>query len=137
MRSTGISPRPVEVERERPLERGERQLVGAQRALERVAPEPLDQVGAPDDDPGLRAAEQLVAGEADEIGAGGEASARGRLVRQPHERAGAEIVDERQLVAPRDGASSAVAGCSVKPTTRKFDWWTRSRSAVSGPIARS
>ena len=34
-------------------------------------------------------------------------------------------------------ASSSSRGCSVKPTTRKFDWWTRSRSAVSGPIARS
>ena len=81
MRSTGISlARAVEVERERPLERGERELVGAERALERMAAEPLDELGAADDDPGLRPAEQLVAREADEVGAGGEARARGRLV---------------------------------------------------------
>ena len=36
--------RRVEVELKRPLERGERELVRAQRALERVAPEPLDEV---------------------------------------------------------------------------------------------
>ena len=59
----------VEVEPERPLERRQRELVRAQRALERVPPQRLDEVGAADDDPGLRAAEQLVAGEADEIGA--------------------------------------------------------------------
>ena len=127
----------VEVERERALERGERELVRAQRALERVAAQPLDELGAADDDPGLRAAEQLVAGEADEVGAGGEALA-GRSARRRacDERAGAEVVDEREAVPaapprparPRDG-------CSVKPTTRKFDWCTRSRTAVSGPIA--
>ena len=30
-------------------------------------------------------------------------------------------------------ASSSSRGCSVKPTTRKFDWCTRSSSAVLGP----
>ena len=35
---------------QRPLERGERQLVGPERALERVAAEPLDELGAADDD---------------------------------------------------------------------------------------
>ena len=34
-------------------------------------------------------------------------------------------------------ATSSSRGRSSKPTTRKFDWWTRSRTAVSGPIARS
>ena len=47
-----------------------------------MAPQPLDQVGAAGDDPGLRAAEQLVAGEADEVGAGGERVGGGRLVLQ-------------------------------------------------------
>ena len=68
--------RDVAVERERSLERRERQLVGPQSPLERVAAEALDEVGAPDDDPRLRAAEELVAGEADEVGAGGERVAR-------------------------------------------------------------
>ena len=94
--------RRVEVEQERPLERGERQLVGAERALERVAAQPLDELGAADDDPGLRPAEQLVAGEADEVGAGGEARPRRRLVADVDERARAEVVDEREAVPARD-----------------------------------
>ena len=127
----------LEQERERPLERRERELVGAQRPLERVPAQPLDEVGAAGDDPGLRPAEQLVAREADEVGAGGEARSGGRLALERDERAGAEIVDERKLVPAGDrGELVRARGCSVKPTTRKFDWCTRSRSAVSGPIAR-
>ena len=64
--------RDVAVERQRPLERRERELVGPESPLERVAAESLDELGATDDDAGLRAAEQLVAREAHEIGAGGE-----------------------------------------------------------------
>ena len=114
--------RPVEVERERSLERGERELVGAERALERVAPQPLDQLGAAHDDPRLRPAEQLVAREADEVGAGGEARGWRRLTLELDERAGAEVVDERQPrhVSP-PAASAASRGLSVNPTWRKFD----------------
>ena len=50
----------LEPQRERPLERRERQLVGPQRALQRMAPQLLDEVGAADDDSRLRAAEKLV-----------------------------------------------------------------------------
>ena len=64
--------------------------------------QPLDEVGAAGDDPGLRAAEQLVAGEADEVGAGAQRSRRRRLALDLDERAGAEVVDERQLVPARD-----------------------------------
>ena len=39
--------------------------------------------------------------------------------------------------ARADRLAAAVDGCSANPTTRKFDWWTRSRRAVSGPIAAS
>ena len=60
-----------------------------------------------------------------------------RAARELGEDAGAEVVDERQAVPSRDRASSSSRGCSVKPTTRKFDWCTRSRSAVSAPIACS
>ena len=88
--------RPVEVERERALERGERQLVGAEGAMERVTAQALDEVGPAGDDPGLRAAEQLVAGEADEVGARRQRRGRGRLALDVDERAGAEVVDERQ-----------------------------------------
>ena len=131
--------RRVEVERERPLERRERELVRAQRALERVAAQPLDEVGAPDDDPGLRPAEQLVAGEVDEIGAGRERLPRRRLVRDscrlrtPEPRSSTSGSSWRCATA----ASCASGGSSVKPTTRKFDWCTRRSSAVSAPIARS
>ena len=98
----------------------------------------LDEVRAPDDDSGLRPAEQLVAGEADEVGARGEARGGGRLVAEVEQRARAEVVDERQPGSLRDLRPARRArGCSVKPTTRKFDWWTRRSSAVSAPIARS
>ena len=86
-------------ERERPLERRERELVRAQRALQRVAAQSLDEVGAPDDDPRLRPAEQLVAREADEVGAGGEARRGGRLV--------PEI--ERATPEPRSSTSGSPA----------------------------
>src|SRR2546425_13033844 len=62
----------------------------------------LDELGTPDDDPGLRTAEQLVAGEADEVGARSQACACCRLVTDVHERAGAEIVDEWQVVTASD-----------------------------------
>ena len=68
-----------------------------------MAPQPLDEVGAADDDARLRPAEQLVAGEADEVGAGRERLLARRLVAETvGERAGAEVVDERQLVSARD-----------------------------------
>src|SRR5207342_2052627 len=64
-----------EVELKRPFERCKGQLVGANSPLQRVAAQPLDELCAPDDDPGLRPSEELVAGEADEIRAGIEALA--------------------------------------------------------------
>ena len=127
----------VEVEPERPLERRERELVRPQSALQRVTPQRSTRSARPDDDPGLGAAEELVAGEADEVGPGGQALPRGGLVLEVHEDARAEVVDERQPWRRATAASSATDGCSVKPTTRKFDWCTRRSTAVSGPIARS
>ena len=124
----------VEVEQQRSLERGEAELVDAQRAVQRMPAQALDQVGAADDDSGLRAAEQLVAAEADEVGAGGERVPRRRLVgevaraRPSRDRRAAA----RRALAQRRRAPPAV-GRSVKPTTRKFDWWTRRSSAVVGP----
>ena len=124
-------------ERERSLERGERELVGPQRPLQRVAAEPLHERRLPDDDAGLRAAEELVAGEADEIGAGGEARGRSRLVA------------ERRAATPEPRSST-----SGRPTVRDPRELARGRplgepddaevrlvdaqdAAVSGPIARS
>ncbi len=67
-----------------------------------MTPQLLDEVGAPRDDAGLRAAEQLVAAEADEVGAAGERVTGGRLVGDRDERAGAEVVEQRQVVGARD-----------------------------------
>ena len=65
--------------------------------------QPFDEVGAPDDDPGLGPAEQLVAGEADEVGAGGKALLGRGLVLEMNKHTGAEVVDEREVVPARDG----------------------------------
>src|SRR5581483_7240991 len=71
--------RRLEVEEQRPLEGGERELVDAQRTLERMSAQLLDELGVTEHDPGLRPTEQLVAGEADEIRAARERLPRGRL----------------------------------------------------------
>ena len=139
MRSTGTSrerSRRVEVEQERPFERGEPELVDPQRAVQRMAPQAVDEVGATDDDPGLRTAEQLVAAEADEVGAVGERAARGRLVADVDEDAGAEVVEQRQAArsarrrrAPsatgarrsrrRGSSTGARAGAALRPPSRR------------------
>ena len=78
--------------------------------------EPLDEIGASDDDAGLRAAEELVAREADQVGAGRKALPGRRLVGpRPTlqqtvtwlESARAEVVDEREVVARRQGGELA------------------------------
>ena len=67
-----------------------------------MPPQLLDQLRAADDDAGLRAAKQLVAGETGKVGAGPQAVARRRLVLEREEGAGAEVVHERELVPARD-----------------------------------
>src|SRR6185437_7420759 len=74
----------VEVERERRLERRQDQLVRAQRPLEWMTPQALHELRPPDDDPRLGTPEQLVAGEADEVGSSLQAFARRRLVTERH-----------------------------------------------------
>ena len=96
----------IAIEPQRRLERGEADLVDAQRPLHRVILDPPDQILSADDEAGLRAAQKLVAGEGDEIGAGGDGFLDRRLVRQPitgeiDQRAGAEVVDQRHLALAR------------------------------------
>ena len=79
-------------------------LSGSHRPGERVAPEPRDEVGATDDEPGLRPADELVAAERHEVGAGRQALAGHRLVGQPERRrveqgAAAQVVDDDRAVA--------------------------------------
>ena len=99
-RNLAQSPRGVEIEEQRPLERRQGELVEPECTLQRVAPQPLDQFRSAHDEAGLRAAEQLVAAEADEIGPRGQRLLRGRFCAEVEQRAGAEIVDERQIEAP-------------------------------------
>ena len=118
IRSTGISrarPLGVEGESEGSLERRQRELVRPERALERVPAEPLDQLGAAREDPRLRAAEQLVAREAHDVGAGGEARRGRRLVADRRERARAEIVDERQPGPCRNRGELGESGLLGEP----------------------
>jgi hypothetical protein len=68
---------------ERRSEPDERGLVGAQGPPQGVLPQRGDGGRCPDDDPGLRARQELVAGEQDGIRTGGENFLRGRLVPQP------------------------------------------------------
>ena len=106
----------------------------------------LDRRLRADDDAGLRAAEQLVAGERHEVGAGRDGLGDRRLVGQPpralgravDERARAEIDHRRRRRGARPSATSSSAATSlVNPTIAKFERWTLSSSPVCGPIAAS
>ena len=130
----------IEVQRKRALERCERELVWPKGSLERMAAKPLDQLGAADDDPGLRAAEQLVAREADEVGSRGHALRRGRLVPKHRLLLGSSAPEPRSSISgiawrAARRASASSCGRSVKPTTRKLDWWTRRIAAVPASSA--
>jgi hypothetical protein len=85
---------------QRGLERGERELVDPERAVERVLLEAFHERAPPDDDAGLRPAEQLVPRKADEVDAGGDDLGHRRLVGKAvrakvDERAGAEVLHHR------------------------------------------
>ena len=105
----------IGIEAQHRLERGEADLVEAQGPLQRVLRQRRDQIGAADDEAGLRPAEQLVAAEGDEIGAGLERLGDGRLVRQApaveiDQRAAAEILDQRQAVRDAPAPRAAPPG---------------------------
>ena len=92
---------------ERGVEEDEGDLVQPQRALHRVGVQRGDQVPPADDDAGLCAAQELVAGEGDKIGARVEEVAGQRLPRQAepgkiHQGAAARVHAQGQLVAMGD-----------------------------------
>ena len=81
------------------LQGGQGQLVGPDRPGQRVPGQPPDQLGPAHDQAGLRAAEELVAGEQHQVGAGGQAAGDRRLVpelagQQPRP----DVVEQRQAV---------------------------------------
>src|SRR6185503_2690083 len=67
----------IAVELQDGFERSQRDFPDPQRALERIFLQLRDQVAPPDEDAGLRAAQQLVAAEGDQVRA-----LRDRLLRQ-------------------------------------------------------
>ena len=89
-----------------------------------------DEIGPADDDAGLRAAEQLVSGEHDEVRAGGEGLSCCRLVAQPGRRSvgqpragrveqpGAEVDDQRRRGRSTEPASSSTLTSLVNPSMR-------------------
>ena len=95
---------------ERDFESGDRELVHAQRAEERIAADAFDEFAFAGDDAGLRAAEQFVAAEADDVDAGVAAGARDRLIDSAGgeigEAAGAEILVDGNVQAAAERGES-------------------------------
>ena len=99
------------------FQRRERQFADTQRAFQRMLLDLRDQIAPPDDQARLRAAKQLVAAERDEVGAGFDGFAHGRLTRQTplrqiDERAAAQIHRDRQ-----DHAHAQAARVHRAPTS--------------------
>src|SRR5208282_6110182 len=93
-------------------------------ALQRVAREPRDEIAAADNEARLRAAQQLVAAEGDEIGSLPQRLRRGRLVRQPpareiDQRTAAEILDKGHSMFAGESGELGRRHCSGEPLDRK------------------
>ena len=89
------------------MQRGKRHLIKAQRPRERVLFEPFNVFFSADNQPRLWPAEQLVAGKRCNIHARAQTSLHRRfavnaVLFQLHERAAAEVFDERQPPFPRE-----------------------------------
>ena len=74
------------IQPERGSHGGERRLVRSHRSRQRVLAHPRNEVRAPDDQPGLRTADQLVAAERDNVRTGRKPLAWHRLVGEPKAR---------------------------------------------------
>ena len=114
---------------QRRLQRRQRELVDPHRARERMSSHALDRGGLANGDAGLRPAEQLVAREAHDVGAGGDAvggrgligEQRAQPARHPRQHSGADVVDHRAARGARPARHSSRSDVSsVKPTVRKL-----------------
>ena len=114
----------IAVDRERRLERRERELVAAQCAIERVRAAARDEVVLAHEDAALRATEQLVAREAGDVRAVLHAALDPGLVLEPGQ-------------GPALAFSSATDGTLAKPSIRKLLVWTLSQATVSSLVAAS
>ena len=123
---------------QRRLERGERQLVDAQRPGERAAAQPFHQVGGAEQQTGLRAAEQLVGTAGHQVGTvtqrGGGVRLEGQQ-RVPAQQPGAEIGHQWHAALAQRPAELGHLTLEVKPWTTKFDGCTLSTMPVSSPTA--
>ena len=122
-RDVGLGPA-GSVQAEGQRHRGHRQLVRSHRPRERVAPHPGDEVGPPDDEPGLRAADELVAAERHEVGAGRQPLGGERLVPEPvrrgvEERPGPQVVDDDRAMAVGQLGERARVGRVGEPRHRE------------------
>ena len=98
------------------LQGGQGELVGPDRPGQRVPGQPPDQLGPAHDQAGLRAAEELVAGEQHQVGAGGQAAGDRRLVpelagQQPRP----DVVEQRQAVLVGQGGQLAEGRAGGEP----------------------
>ena len=112
------------VEPERRGERGQGHLLGSNGAGQRVLPDPRDEVGATDDQPGLRPTDQLVAAERDQVGAGGEALGRRRLVGEAESRGleqgpAPQVVDDDRAVLVGEPGELDRIRCLDEPGLRE------------------
>jgi hypothetical protein len=120
----------LEIETQRRPERRERHFIDAQRSQERVRTHAGDRARAAGDYAALRATEQFVAGERDDIDAVADGFLHRALVRQAEfgeidERAAAEILHGRNTGAPSE--SGELCGCDVRRET--FDAVIRGMTA--------
>ena len=96
------------IEAQRGFQRREGHFIRAQGPLQRMALQPGNQRAFADDNPGLRAAEQLVAGETDQAHPGGDHLLRHRLLRQAilaeiHQRPAAQVGHHRDVQFAANG----------------------------------
>ena len=124
------------VQPERRGERGERRLVGSGRSSQRVLAQPGDEVGPTDDQAGLRTADELVAAERDDVGAGRQSLARRRLVGETERPRSAAVPRSRgrRRRSPRDDEPARPAPSDRAP--RRSPPAGSSRGGRGGPAAR-
>ena len=118
----------IPIEFKRGLDGGEPDLVDAKRALHRIAIDRLDQIALADNETGLRAAEQFVAGKSHNV-RGGHGLPNCRLRLQPikrevDQRARSEIVGERNARLLGEGAKVGrpnLGGETLNAVVRRVD----------------
>ena len=129
----------LQIERDRRFQRGNRQLIHAQGAEQRILANPFERFALSDQDAGLRAAQQLVAAESDDIHARLQALAAGaRRARQGsrstrHPLPKSSRANKIMLLGQLHKLASV--GRSVKPTMRKLLGCTRSSTRVRSLMA--